>query len=65
MKLVCDCGNEMEFITIDPDTGKEYEEDYDYGVYATKDSNKFETWAAHDQAGFTCRKCKKSIWYWA
>ncbi|MCM3387264.1 hypothetical protein M3649_03845 [Ureibacillus chungkukjangi] len=57
MKLVCDCGNEMEFI-LDGDKDER-------GEYAQKDLNKFDFWAEHDEAGITCEKCKKSIWYFA
>jgi hypothetical protein len=58
MKLVCDCGNEMEFI-ID----EEVEHDDEKGEFVRKDYSKFDFWAEHDEAGFECRKCKKAIWY--
>jgi DNA-directed RNA polymerase subunit M/transcription elongation factor TFIIS len=64
MKLVCSCGNETEFDPIDEDTGKEREES-ENGQYTTKDITKFDFWASHDEAGFTCSKCGLSIWYFA
>lgn len=60
MKLICDCGNEEGFNTINKETGKqtriiEYE-----GQYATVDTFRF--WEAHDQVGIVCEKCGKAIW---
>lgn len=57
MKLVCDCGNEMEFVPYE-----DSEED-ERGLLVKKDVKKFEFWAEHDETGITCEKCKKSIWY--
>ncbi|PLS19448.1 hypothetical protein CVD28_03260 [Bacillus sp. M6-12] len=59
MKLVCDCGNEMEFI---PDKDRTEDE---RGQYVKKDTNKFGFWAEHDETGITCEQCKKAIWYFA
>ena len=61
MKIICECGNEMEFNTIDEDTGEqtEYEEE---GQYATTDYNKFRFWTTHDVVGMVCNKCDKAIW---
>jgi hypothetical protein len=60
VKIVCDCGNEMEFV---PDN-EEFEED-ENGTYVNKDYKKFDFWAEHDETGITCKQCKKSIWYFA
>jgi hypothetical protein len=59
LKLVCDSGNEVE-LKPEPDM----EED-ERGQYVKIDSSKFDKWAEHDEAGFTCQKCKKAIWYFA
>ena len=58
MKLVCDCGNEMEFIN---ETDQVLVEDY--GCYVKKDYSKFDFWSMHDVAGIACNKCDKAIWY--
>lgn len=55
MKIICDCGNEMEFIM----TGNIDDED---GEYVKFDYNKFELHGEHDQVWITCEKCKKAIW---
>jgi hypothetical protein len=59
MKIVCNCGNEMEFVPYE-----DSEED-ERGVLVKKDIKKFDFWAEHDEAGITCEKCNKSIWYFA
>lgn len=59
MKIVCDCGNEMAF-EIDGEA-----EECEYGIYVKKDFDKFDFWAEHDEAGITCQKCDKAIWYFA
>lgn len=38
MKMMCDCGNEMEFSTKDEDTGEETEYTEDEGQYAIVDA---------------------------
>jgi len=59
VKLVCDCGNEMEFVVDDP-----HEEiDEDIGYFVKKDIKKFDFWSEHDEAGLGCRKCGFGIWY--
>lgn len=60
MKIICDCGNEEEFSTIDSDTGMETGIDAEEGQYAT--IRKFTFWERHDQVGIECDKCKKAIW---
>lgn len=62
MKIVCDCGNEMEFNTVDEETGKQTEVIEDEGQYATIDHSKFDFWEAHDVIGIICNKCSKAIW---
>ena len=60
MKLICDCGNEQEFNTIDKETGQPNKITEDEGQYATIDG--FEFWQQHDVVGIVCDKCKKAIW---
>ena len=62
MKLVCDCGNEMEFNTIDDDTGEQTSTTEDEGQYATVEHPKFNLWEQHDVVGIVCKKCDKAIW---
>ena len=57
MKLVCDCGNEMEF--------KIQEEVLDYdGYFAKYDRDKIELRGEHDIIWIVCKnkECKKAIW---
>ena len=64
MKIICDCGNECLFDTIDEETGLETEfEDNDegYGQYARK-VGRFDFWSGHDIAGFVCNECQKALW---
>lgn len=60
MKLICDCGNEQEFNTIDKETGQQTSYTDGEGQYTTIDS--FEFWQRHDVVGICCSKCKKAIW---
>lgn len=60
MKIICDCGNEEEFNTIDKDTGEQTSITEDEGQYAT--INTFRFWEMHDQVGIVCSNCGKSIW---
>lgn len=62
MKIICDCGNEAEFCTIDEDTGEQTRIDEDEGQYATVDIQKFNFWETHDVVGIKCEKCDKAIW---
>lgn len=62
MKIVCDCGNEAEFNTIDEDTGEETERTECEGQYATIEISKFRFWESHDVVGIVCEKCEKDIW---
>ena len=62
MKLICDCGNEMEFNTIDEETGEQTSSTDGEGQYARTQPSKFFIWEAHDQVGFVCQKCYKAIW---
>ena len=67
MKLVCDCGNEMEFNPIDPDTNEKYDVEAEYGngdeQYVETEYSKFAIWAEHDSIGIKCQVCKKDIWF--
>lgn len=60
MKLICDCGNEQEFNTIDEETGEQTSYREDEGQYATIEN--FSLWETHDVVGIVCDKCKKAIW---
>lgn len=60
MKLICDCGNEEKFNTINEETGEENRIVECEGQYATIDS--FNFWEAHDEVGIVCNKCGKAIW---
>ena len=62
MKLICGCGNEMEFNTNDEDTGNETSVTEGEGQYATTDCSKFNLWEQHDVVGIVCKKCGKAIW---
>ena len=62
MKIICDCGNEVAFSTIDQDTGKETSITEGEGQYATIDMSNFRFWQMHDVVGAVCEKCDKSIW---
>lgn len=66
MKLICDCGNEMEFNEIDPETNEKYDLESEYGdgeeQYADKDYNKFDIWAGHEVLMISCQQCGKAIW---
>lgn len=62
MKIVCDCGNETEFNTINEGTGKPNSYTEGEGQYATVDISKFNFWQMHDVVGVVCIKCKKDIW---
>ena len=62
MKVICDCGNEADFNTIDEDTGEETPHDEDEGQYAMVEISKFEFWERHDVVGIVCKKCDKAIW---
>lgn len=62
MKIVCDCGNEEMFNTIDEETGEQRIDDDNEGQYATVDRSKFEFWETHDVVGIICKKCDKALW---
>lgn len=60
IKLICDCGNEGEFTTVDDETGEQTSVTEDEGQYAK--INSFEFWQQHDVVGCVCSKCGKAIW---
>lgn len=60
MKIICDCGNEDEFNTIDEETGEQLLYIEDEGQQAK--IKKFDFWEVHDQVGIVCKKCDKAIW---
>ena len=62
MKIVCDCGNEAEFKTVNEDTGKQNPYTEDEGQYTTVDMSRFIFWQEHDVVGIACKKCDKGIW---
>jgi hypothetical protein len=47
MKLICECGNEMEFIEKPLGEDEIDEDDGDLGIYTDTDLKKFDTWAEH------------------
>lgn len=63
MKIVCDCGNEMEFIPDNEDDINSEGSIEEKGYYCKKDYAKFDFWATHDETGIVCKKCGKGIWY--
>lgn len=67
MKLICECGNEVEFKEelLEDEETEEDEEESDYGTYTTIGWDKFDHWAEHDESGFECCKCGKKIWYFS
>lgn len=62
MKIICDCENEMEFETINEETGEQNSLTEGEGQYATTDYSKFEFWETHDVVGINCKNCGKAIW---
>ena len=62
IKLICNCGNEMEFNTIDKKTGEQNSVAEDEGQYATTDDSRFMLWESHDVIGIVCGKCGKAVW---
>ena len=60
MKIICDCGNEEIFNTIDGETGEQTTDDEDEGQYATVAHYNF--WQTHDVVGVVCKKCNKALW---
>lgn len=60
MKLICDCGNEEEFNTIDKETGQPNSITEDEGQYATIEN--FVLWQNDYEVGIVCSKCGKAIW---
>lgn len=63
MKIICDCGNEMEFKIDNEDIYESSIEEN--GDYCKLEHSKFDFWSEHDEAGMTCKKCGKSIWYFS
>jgi len=56
MKLICDCGNKLDFIIEDKDNIDEFG-----CVYAVKEGNIVIS-SEHDQAWIDCKRCGKSIY---
>lgn len=61
MKIICDCGNEAVFNTINEDTKEENPIYEDEGQYATIDKSKFNFTSNHYEIYFTCEKCEKIL----
>lgn len=59
MKLICDCGEESDFIIQPLEEDEEFDEEN--GSYALL-KGEVDIVAEHDQAWITCNKCKKAIW---
>jgi hypothetical protein len=64
MKLVCDCGNEMELKTTD-EQGKEHTPDEENGQYARTDDKKFDIYADHELVTIGCKSenCGKALYF--
>jgi hypothetical protein len=60
MKIICDCGNEDFFNTIDEKTGEQTTNREDEGQYAR--INNFRFWSSDYEIGIVCDKCGKKIW---
>ena len=63
MKLVCECGNEMEFVVDEKKDANSPENLMENEYFADTDLKKFDIWAEHDEAGIKCKECGKSIWF--
>jgi hypothetical protein len=59
MKVVCDCGNEVEFMPESSETNMEN------GVHCNFKWDKIQIIAEHDEAWITCHECGKAIHIWA
>ena len=61
MKIICDCGNEVNL--VEPNDSEERTYDPDEGFYVRQDEHgKFDFWERHDQIGIVCNECLKGIW---
>lgn len=58
MKIVCDCGNEMNFAIADINDKTE-----EGSVYANQNRKDIEIIAEHDECWITCKKCNQSIYF--
>ena len=56
MKIICDCGAEIELIK-DAD---EFESEN--GFYVNESNDDIRLWEAHDIVGIVCEKCKDAVW---
>jgi len=60
MKIICDCGNEVNLVKPDDNEDSDI---IDEGLYVvTDDYSKFDFWERYDVIGIYCIKCEKSIW---
>ena len=61
MKIICDCGNEVNL--IEPNDNEERTYDEDKGAYVIPDDyGKIDIWEIHDVVGIVCRNCEKAVW---
>ena len=61
MKIICECGNEVNL--VEPDDGEERTPHLDEGTYVIPDDyGKIDIWEKHDIVGIVCRKCEKAVW---
>lgn len=62
MKLVCDCGQEMAFVTTD-ENGVENESTPEEGQFASTDANKFSLVLGYEVLYIICKaeECQKAI----
>ena len=60
MKIICDCGTEVNL--IEPNDNKERTISEE-GIYVIPDDyGKIDIWERHDVVGIYCRECERSIW---
>lgn len=61
-KIVCKCGNEMEFMTTNDISGEgEYIKGGSEGEYIKVVTNEFDFYKEHEQVWAICKKCKNDI----
>ena len=59
MKLICDCGEESEFVIHPLEEGEEIDEEN--GSYARL-TGKIDIIAEHEHAWVICNKCNNKMW---
>lgn len=60
MKIICDCGNEVNLVEPNDNEDRDIT---DEGLYVVpEDHSKFDFWEQHDVVGMVCRECGRAIW---